>query len=454
MFDDMYKKSNNIFMKFARRPASEACPHRLHLPFAALYFICPLLLAGVLTACGQEAGSNGGIPTKNIETENPTNSSGSGQAIDTPGTDSGQDKPISPQEDIPSGNSSLENISSENDPSESNTADDLKNKFGENCLTDQTFEVELSEFDGKVYFVPFAPSQGNPDFHIQLMRDGEVLAELPQYIPEHLSGEAFSSLDAVSFYDINYDGNTDILLIETYGDTTFAAIYYGYGGNSEDYGKSFFPRETLSENITHAVQPLTVSEIRSFLSAGKKNGDFSNYQEAYRAISQLCIMEDENAPELKFNLIYFDDDEIPELVTGVNGYYMSLYTFQGGTVYCLMDDWGYGAMGNAGYEYSPKKNSLRNYNADYAGALMYTTYMAIGSQHSLEITASIETFNFDDVNGNGIPDEEEYDSMGNYSVSYLNGVQITDEEWDTYEAGEYVFIETVMSLEELVAELE
>ena len=66
MFDDMYKKSNNIFMKFARRPASEACPHRLHLPFAALYFICPLLLAGVLTACGQEAGSNGGIPTKNI----------------------------------------------------------------------------------------------------------------------------------------------------------------------------------------------------------------------------------------------------------------------------------------------------------------------------------------------------------------------------------------------------
>lgn len=165
-------------------------------------------------------------------------------------------------------------------------------------------------------------------------------------------------------------------------------------------------------------------------------------------------MEDENAPELKFNLIYFDDDEIPELVTGVNGYYMSLYTFQGETVYCLMDDWGYGAMGNAGYEYSPKKNSLRNYNADYAGALMYTTYMAIGSQHSLEITASIETFNFDDVNGNGIPDEEEYDSMANYSVSYLNGVQITDEEWDTYEAGEYVFIETVMSLEELVAELE
>ena len=119
-----------------------------------------------------------------------------------------------------------------------------------------------------------------------------------------------------------------------------------------------------------------------------------------------------------------------------------------------MDHWGYGAMGNAGYEYSPKKNSLRNYNADYAGAIVYTTYMAIDSQHFLETIAQIETFNFDDVNGNGVPDEEENDSVGNYSISYLEGEEITDEEWKAYEAGEYVFIETVMSLEELMAELQ
>ena len=279
-----------------------------------------------------------------------------------------------------------------------------------------------------------------------------MLAEIPQYIPEYLAGETFSSLDAVSFYDINYDGTTDILLIETYGSTSFAAVYYGE--RSEYYEKNFFPQETLSENLTRQIQPLTVSEIRSFLSYGKKNGDFSNYQEAYLAISRLCTMEDPNATDLRFNLIYFDDDEIPELVTGVNGYYMSLYTFQDKTAYRLMDHWGYGAMGNAGYEYSPKKNSLRNYNADYAGAIVYTTYMAIDSQHFLETIAQIETFNFDDVNGNCVPDEEENDSVGNYSISYLEGEEITDEEWNAYEAGDYVFIETVMSLEELMAELQ
>lgn len=52
-----------------------------------------------------------------------------------------------------------------------------------------------------------------------------------------------------------------------------------------------------------------------------------------------------------------------------------------------------------------------------------------------------------------MPDEEEYDSVGNYSISYLGNAEITDEEWNAYEAGEYVFIETVMSLEELMAEL-
>ncbi len=421
------KKCSGISMKSKIQPVSQTLPHRPHLLSAALYFICLLLFTGALAACGQESGSNDSTPIENISTESPENNSGNGQSMDATGTGNGQ---------------SMDATGTGNGQEE----------FGENCIADQTFKVELSQYEGKVYFVPFAPSQDNPDFHIQLIQGGKVLAEIPQYIPESLADETFSSLDAVSFYDINYDGTTDILLIETYGSTSFAAVYYGE--RSEYYEKNFFPQVTLSENITRQIQPLTVSEIRSFLSFGKKNGDFSNYQEAYRAISRLCTMEDENAEDLKFNLIYFDDDEIPELVTGVNGYYMSLYTFQDKTAYRLMDDWGYGAMGNAGYEYSPRNNSLRNYNSDYAGAIVYTTYMTIGSQHSLETTAQIETFNFDDVNGNGMPDEEEYDSVGNYSVSYLGDTEITNEEWNAYEAGEYVFIETVMSLEELMAELE
>ena len=91
-------------------------------------------------------------------------------------------------------------------------AEAMQKMFGENCIGEQTFEVELSEYSGKVYFVPFAPSQSNPDFSMQIIQNGEVLTKIHSYVPDELKGETFSSLDAVSFYDVNYDDQTDILM--------------------------------------------------------------------------------------------------------------------------------------------------------------------------------------------------------------------------------------------------
>ncbi len=332
-----------------------------------------------------------------------------------------------------------------------NVSEEKKKSFGESRITEQTFEVELSQYNGKVYFVPFAPSEENQDFHIQIIQDNKVLADIPSYVPDGLSEEKFSSLDAVTFYDINYDGNTDILLIETYGSTSFAVVYYGFDADAEDYERQFISQEQLSDNITNQVEPLSIPEIRSFLSNGKRNGEFSSYQEAYEMVSRLHELED--TEEKRYNLIYFDDNDIPELVAGVNGYHTSLYTYNNGRIYTLMNHWPYGAMGNAGYEYSPGKNSLRNYNNDFAGAILYTTYMAVSNEYSMDIMAQIETYNFDDVNENGIPDENEAASIGHYSVSYINGSEATDEECASYDAGNYEYIEAVMSREELKSQL-
>ncbi len=329
--------------------------------------------------------------------------------------------------------------------------DEMKKLFGENCISGQTFEVELSAYDGMVYFVPYAPYDDGEDFGIEIIKDGEVLTKIRTYVPDELADEKFSSIDAVSFYDINYDGNTDIVLIETYGDTSFAAVYYGFGENSYDYEKYFDLQEELSEAISSQVKTLTIPEIRSFLADRKKNGEFSDYQEAYRAVSKLCNME--SSGEEEYNLIYFDDDDIPELVAGAEGYYISLYTYKDGTVYTLMNRWAYGAMGNAGYEYCPKMNSLRNYNADYAGAIIYTTYMSAGDRKVMDVVAQIETLNFDDVNRDGVPDENESDSIGYYSVSYIDGREVTDEECASYDVGEYEPIAANMSLEELWSKL-
>ena len=55
----------------------------------------------------------------------------------------------------------------------------------------------------------------------------------------------------------------------------------------------------------------------------------------------------ESAGEQAYGLIHVDDDGIPELAAGVNGYYTSLYTWKDGKLYALMEHWAYGAMGNA-----------------------------------------------------------------------------------------------------------
>ncbi len=110
-------------------------------------------------------------------------------------------------------------------------------------------------------------------------------------------------------------------------------------------------------------------------------------------------------------------------------------------------------MGNAGYEYIPKANRIRNYNSDYAGAIRYTTYMAMNEQYSLKTVTQIETYNFDDVNENGYPDDDEQDSIGYYSASYVDGMQITYEQYNDYDAGEYESVAGAMSLEELKKKL-
>ena len=256
------------------------------------------------------------------------------------------------------------------------------------------------------------------------------------------------------FYDVNYDSHTDIVLIQTYGDRPYAAVYYGYPPEhlyaSSDGKAAFDLQESLSRQLSDLVSPLSIPEIRSFLSGGKKNGDFDSYQEAYTAVSKLDSFVSEAAT---YDLIYINDDEIPELSTGVSGYFVSLYTYHDGTVYTLMDQWSYGAGGNHGYEYSPRKNSILNHNSDFAGAILYTTYMQITDRHTLEVSAQIKTYNFDDANGNGTLDESEFDSAERYSPSYLNGREISAEEAASFELGDYIYIDPALDLANLHTQL-
>lgn len=203
--------------------------------------------------------------------------------------------------------------------------------------------------------------------------------------------------------------------------------------------------------VTTTSIPATETEETTTTAAPALTG----WQAAYWELADGFAEEQEFTGEARFSLIYFDEDAVPELaVSAQESYQLFLYTYHEGNAVELIDGWSFGAMGNTGYLYVPYQNSLQNYNHDYAGLLGYTSYMSITPQKTLEVTDVIETWNFNDLNGNGFPDEGEYDNELNFTAYYVDGVEITAEEAAAYAKGEYQPIGGTLTLEELRTALE
>ena len=155
-----------------------------------------------------------------------------------------------------------------------------------------------------------------------------------------------------------------------------------------------------------------------------------------------------------YNLIYFNNDSIPELVVGLNGYWVSMYTYdkKKNKVYTVMDQWGYGAGGNPGYSYLPKKNVLYNTNSDYAGAVYYVYYGKMKKNKIVgRYAKDLKVQYFNDANKNGYPDADEYTSDPYY---FYGDKQISEKKFASYEiAGEYQCIQGTMSYNKMKKKL-
>ena len=169
------------------------------------------------------------------------------------------------------------------------------------------------------------------------------------------------------------------------------------------------------------------------------------------------INELELESKLEYSLIYLNEDDIPELVAGKTWYYVSVYTYVSGELYVIIDNWGYGIMGNHGYEYIPKKNVIRNYDSDLAGAIVNEFYGRVDENYEIQSYYDdiLSIWMFKDINDNYMPDEEEYDENDTKSYFYLGKKEITQEEYDSYVIkGDYALIVGYESASEIIAKLE
>lgn len=110
----------------------------------------------------------------------------------------------------------------------------------------------------------------------------------------------------------------------------------------------------------------------------------SGYVQEYIKIIEQ-VKANHKGSALKCDLIYFNNDNIPDLVIGGDGYWVSVYMYENGTVYNPVEEWPYGAMGNTGYDYLEKKGLIFNHNSDYAGAISTDSVLILNSAKGFDV---------------------------------------------------------------------
>lgn len=189
---------------------------------------------------------------------------------------------------------------------------------GYRLIKDQTFDVTLEPL-GSVTFSSYKPdSCQNPlaDVLFEIKKAGKTVCLLDGVYEDNIrSNETFNKVEAVSFPDYNSDGFNDIIIICSYSPASGPETGTGYpevriySGNTDG---SFALESSLSENANSALAEKTIQSVLGFLGAGKggTRTSVSSWKQAY-----IGLLQSQDSGRWQgYNLIYVNDDAIPELV--------------------------------------------------------------------------------------------------------------------------------------------
>ena len=273
------------------------------------------------------------------------------------------------------------------------------------CDEEQTFDIELPQFDGPIHFATYTANPDEAD--ISIVKDGNLLTDLYTSIYTDNGNGYLKKILAVGFFDFDGDGMKDVAVIGDSDLGRYALLYEAVPTES-----AFEPFMDLDEvKVAEIGSDFTIAGIKKALIGDNQEGVYGTYQELYSQIARIYNIADEKN---EYDLVYTDDDDIPELVVGYPGYWVSLIAYENGKAHYLMNKWPYGAGGNGGYSYVPSKGIYYNGNADHAGAIYYDTYMSKRDVGELGTDYWVKNTNFNDIDGDGCPSDDELEASGEY----------------------------------------
>ncbi len=267
---------------------------------------------------------------------------------------------------------------------------------------DQTFDINLPGHEkGRVITYQGDQKTGEAA-NMVVTADGKRVCWLANwFLDDERVSTDFITINAVGSFDFSADGVDDIVVVaeDTEGDEHVGLYEYQFVYGSEGYNYHADASDWIS---TYYSEELTIPNVKEYLLGDNQKAVYPTWKEAYKQVVRLTNLDD----SYSYNLIYLDDDDVPELVIDNYGYYFFLYSYKDGHVVPVGEDFGYGAGGIADYEYVPKKNCIRYWNSDYAGIVCDLHFISI-HDGKIVYDYTCQMDNYDDLDGNGYPSEDE-----------------------------------------------
>lgn len=158
--------------------------------------------------------------------------------------------------------------------------------------------------------------------------------------------------------------------------------------------------------LTACEQNIDLDNNNHFINEETEN----TYSKIY--IDAINNLENDNYDvSLKYNLVYIDDDEIPELVVDLQDYWIQIYTLKDEKAINILNDeyLNYGTNGRVGYEYAPKKSVIKCVSHDNE-KYGYTEYYEKDDNEKINLSYTLETVIFSE-DENELGNQNEYGKL-------------------------------------------
>ncbi len=258
--------------------------------------------------------------------------------------------------------------------------------------------------------------KNSEDAKMEYRKDGELICTINDTLP--------LTIKEVSACDYTFDGVIDLIIVgkSQRNNETFW-LYTGRAPESDQGSFLFSADNTIRDSVRDKIgDNYSADMIKNFLTGGLETGKISSYGEAYKALIRLHELDNTNCT---YNLIYLDDDDIPELVADDG--FLNIYSFSDGKVTHPLINCAYGVGGCVYYEYAPYKSTLRSFGHDMEeyGNTIYsvkdnmltTLYEEIGFYESTEVKYT----NYTDENLSDEELKDRFEELNSYSFIELYG---------------------------------